>query len=95
MGRDDDQPERERPVLGGLGTPARSTGDGHVRLRTGADLACLVCGGQRFTRREVKMNTTGMSFMDLDWANRSGDGAICRACGFVHTFLDGDLTWTS
>jgi hypothetical protein len=39
------------------------------------------------------MNTTGMSFMDLEWANRSGDGAICQSCGFVHTFLDGNLTW--
>ncbi len=91
MGRDHDH-DRERAVTGGLGTPA-GTPEGEVRLRSGAALACLVCGGRDFTRREIKLNTTGMSFMDLDWANRSGDGAICRGCGFVHTFLDGDLTW--
>lgn len=90
MGRDDE--DRERTVPGGLGTPARPR-EGEVRLRTGAVLACLVCGGRAFSHREIKLNTTGMTFMDLDWANRSGDGAICRACGFVHTFLDGDLTW--
>jgi hypothetical protein len=59
----------------------------------GRPLRCLVCSGRAFARREVKMNTTGMSFMNLDWANRSGDGAVCRTCGFVHTFLGGDLAW--
>ena len=24
----------------------------------------------------------------LDWANRSGDVAVCRRCGFVHTFFE-------
>ena len=84
--------DRERTVTGGLGTPARPA-EGAVRLRTGAALACLVCGGGSFTRREIKLNTTGMTFLDLDWANRSGEGAICRACGYVHTFLDGGLSW--
>jgi hypothetical protein len=90
MGRNDN--DRERTTPGGLGTPARAL-EGEVRLRSGAALACLVCGGGDFTRREIKLNTTGMAFLDLDWANRSGEGAICRACGYVHTFLDGDLTW--
>lgn len=92
MGRNDDV--RERTVTGGLGTPARPD-EGGVLLRSGVALACLVCGGRDFTRREIKLNTTGLTFLDLDWANRSGEGAICRACGYVHTFLDGDLTWGS
>ena len=58
----------------------------------GKTLACLVCGGGSFTRREIKLNTTGMSFMNLDWANKSADGAVCNACGFVHSFL-GPLEW--
>ncbi|HEY0952683.1 hypothetical protein [Nocardioides sp.] len=91
MGIDND--DRERAVTGGLGTPARPL-RGEVRLRTGAALACLACGGRDFAHREIKLNTTGMTFMDLDWANRSGDGAICNACGFVHTFLDGQLSWS-
>lgn len=31
--------------------------------------------------------------LGLDWANKSGDGAICRTCGFIHTFLEGALEW--
>ena len=90
MGRQDK--DHERTVSGGLGTPAQPR-EGEVRLRTGAALACVVCGGRDFAYREIKLNTTGMTFMDLDWANRSRAGAICRACGYVHTFLDGGLTW--
>jgi hypothetical protein len=94
MGDHDHQPRQDRTRVGGLGSPAQSTpAAAQVLLRTGAPLSCLVCGGQAFARREVKLNTSGMSFLGLDWANRSGDGAVCRACGFVHTFLDGQLTW--
>ena len=63
-----------------------------VVLPSGDVLACVVCGGRTFDRREVKMNTTGMSFMNLDWANKSADGAVCRLCGFVHSFL-APLQW--
>ena len=33
------------------------------------------------------MTTTGMTFFDLDWLNRSAEGVICIRCGFVHTFM--------
>jgi predicted nucleic-acid-binding Zn-ribbon protein len=57
----------------------------------GKPLACVVCGNGRFAYREVKLNTTGLTFFDLDWLNRSGVGAICTACGYLHTFVDADL----
>lgn len=63
-----------------------------VVLPDGRVLGCVVCGGRAFDRREVKLNTTGMSFMNLDWANKSADGAVCRSCGYVHSFL-APLTW--
>jgi hypothetical protein len=50
---------------------------------------CLNCGGGSFTEREVKLNTSGMSFAGLDWANKSGEGYICNHCGFMHTFARG------
>ncbi len=57
----------------------------------GRPLTCVVCGTDRFTYREVKLNTTGLTFFDLDWLNRSGTGAICERCGYLHTFVDGGL----
>jgi predicted nucleic-acid-binding Zn-ribbon protein len=56
-------------------------------------LTCQVCEGNRFLQREIKMTTTGMTFFDLDWANKSADGAICLRCGFVHTFMGQGLQW--
>ena len=56
-------------------------------------LACQVCAGLMFARREIKMTTTGMTFFDLDWANKSGDGVICVRCGFVHTFMARAHQW--
>lgn len=60
----------------------------------GQPLTCVACGsGTRFHQREIKMNTTGMSFFDLDWLNRSADGAICSECGFLHTFYGDKHQW--
>ncbi|WP_206056777.1 hypothetical protein [Nocardioides sp. GY 10113] len=60
----------------------------HVFLRpTQRFLACLVCGGSSFSQRPIKLNTAGMSFFDLDWLNKSADGAICERCGYVHMFF--------
>lgn len=62
-------------------------------LPTRKFLSCHVCEGLLFAQREIKMTTTGMTFMDLDWLNRSADGAICVRCGFVHTFMGQGHQW--
>jgi predicted nucleic-acid-binding Zn-ribbon protein len=59
----------------------------------GKQLACVVCESPHFYAREIKMQTTGMTFFDLDWANKSAEGAICARCGYVHMFADGGLEW--
>jgi hypothetical protein len=60
----------------------------HVFIRpTQGFLSCQVCRGLMFAGREIKMATTGMTFLDLDWLNRSAEGVICIRCGFVHTFM--------
>ena len=56
-------------------------------------LACHVCEGLLFAQREIKMTTTGMTLLDLDWLNRSADGAVCLRCGFVHTFMADAHQW--
>lgn len=59
-----------------------------------AALHCLVCRGELFTDREIKLNTSGMEFFGLEWANRSGTALICDRCSFVHTFAgDGFELW--
>ncbi|NOT31823.1 MAG: hypothetical protein HOP15_15365 [Planctomycetes bacterium] len=55
----------------------------HVTIRSGAQLDCLVCGGDLFFARKGQLNTAVASFFNLDWTNPSA----------VHWFLgskDGD-----
>jgi predicted nucleic-acid-binding Zn-ribbon protein len=95
MAHEDDL-NNDPTLLSGLGEPAEPLlGRGHVRVRTGQELACVVCGGRVFAGREVLLNTAGMTLMNLDWANKAAVAAVCLACGYVHSFLDGDLTWGS
>lgn len=47
---------------------------------------CLVCDGELFADREIKLNTTGLELFGMEWANRSATGLICADCGYLHTF---------
>ena len=58
-----------------------------VEVRTGARLACQVCGFDRFFRRRGQLNTAVASFFSLDWTNPEADCLVCGRCGYVHWFL--------
>jgi predicted nucleic-acid-binding Zn-ribbon protein len=47
---------------------------------------CLICGGEQFWDRDVQLNTSGMEFLGVEWANASATGLICTDCGYVHEF---------
>lgn len=53
----------------------------------GRPFTCHVCQGTGFYSRPVQLNTAGLTFMDLDWLNRSADGVTCAGCGYVHLFF--------
>ena len=54
-------------------------------------ITCGICRGDVFRDREVKLNSSGMEFMNLGWANESATGLICWRCGYVQLFVNGDL----
>ena len=58
-----------------------------VPLANGTELRCEICKHTRFYRREGKIQTTAMTFFDLDWANASAECMVCEQCGYVHWFL--------
>jgi hypothetical protein len=55
-----------------------------IALRTGNDLACVVCGFGKFFERQAQFRPPLFS---LDWANPTGDCCVCGRCGYVHWFL--------
>jgi len=58
-----------------------------VVLRTDEQLACLVCGFDRFFAREAQLNTAMASFFHFDWANATGECWVCGRCGYIPWFL--------
>ena len=54
----------------------------------GESVRCSHCGDSRFDEREGKINTTGMTFLNLDWANQSAKVLVCQNCGHLEWFLE-------
>ncbi|RJQ08071.1 MAG: hypothetical protein C4551_05895 [Bacillota bacterium] len=53
----------------------------------GHRLVCPICGADRFTQGRSLLNTRGLTFLRLDWANREADNYICASCGHILWFL--------
>lgn len=53
----------------------------------GNPMRCEICDHDRFFQREGKIQTTGMTFLELDWLNQSANCVVCAQCGYVHWFL--------
>ena len=53
----------------------------------GRQVACAHCGGTAFDERSAHLNTMGLTFLDLDWANRSATVLVCQNCGHLEWFL--------
>lgn len=53
----------------------------------GIAVKCTHCAGDEFDDRSALLNTPGMTFLGLDWANRSATLLICKRCGHVSWFL--------
>ena len=52
----------------------------------GHDLTCPVCGNDTFFARTTQLNTAGMTFLGLDWANQSAYNYYCSECGYMFWF---------
>lgn len=48
---------------------------------------CPHCAGEEFDEATALLNTTGMTLLGLDWANRSATTLICTRCTYVQWFL--------
>jgi predicted nucleic-acid-binding Zn-ribbon protein len=53
----------------------------------GKQVQCPHCGGNNFDTGSALLNTTGLTLLGLDWANRSAHLLICTACGHIDWFL--------
>ncbi|HET9426361.1 MAG TPA: hypothetical protein VFO55_13410 [Gemmatimonadaceae bacterium] len=61
------------------------TGERHTVA--GKIVACPHCGDNRFVEGRAQLNTAGMTFLNLDWANREAATLTCTSCGRIEWFL--------
>ncbi len=57
------------------------------RTVAGHPLRCPVCGHDQFWKRRTLMNTPGLTFFGVEWANRQAENYVCERCGHVLWFL--------
>ncbi|MBQ3302374.1 MAG: DNA-binding protein [Eggerthellaceae bacterium] len=60
---------------------------GEVCMIAGKSLVCPHCEGNRFYVGEAQLNTAGLTFLGLDWANHSAKVYECCACGHLEWFF--------
>lgn len=53
----------------------------------GVALTCSHCGCGHFTHDQFLLNSRGMSFMGLDWANENANVYLCKNCGHIEWFV--------
>ncbi len=54
----------------------------------GKRLVCPHCGGWFFNDRESQLNTSAMTFFNLDWMNASATVYVCDHCRRLEWFLE-------
>jgi predicted nucleic-acid-binding Zn-ribbon protein len=76
---------------GGDALPGGADAEASALLRFAAGgkaVACTHCRGDRFEAHEILLNTRGLTFLKLDWLNRSATALICGKCGHVQLFAE-------
>ncbi|MCL6097557.1 MAG: DNA-binding protein [Bacteroidetes bacterium] len=51
-------------------------------------IICPHCGSDKFQIRDVLLNTPGMTFFGLDWANRDASALICTTCTRIEWYFE-------
>lgn len=50
-------------------------------------VTCPQCGHEHFSEGSAQLNTAGMTFLGLDWADRSATILICKQCGRIEWYM--------
>ncbi len=51
-------------------------------------IECSHCSNRLFLKSQAQLNTAGLTFMGLDWLNKTANILICKECGQILWFLD-------
>ncbi|MDQ7818212.1 MAG: zinc ribbon domain-containing protein [Melioribacteraceae bacterium] len=54
----------------------------------GKKIVCPYCGSDKFEVRDVLLNTTAMTFLGFDWANKTASAMICTNCSRIEWYFN-------
>ena len=54
----------------------------------GIKAKCPHCGHSHFEIGSAQLNTAGLTFLNLDWANKSASLLSCKNCSFIMWFIE-------
>lgn len=52
----------------------------------GSKIQCVYCGNHHFEFGEAQLNTAGLTFLNLEWANESASILACKNCSHIMWF---------
>jgi uncharacterized protein len=56
-------------------------------IAAGKKIECPHCGGDEFAQGKAQLNTAGMTFFEVDWANKSATTLACTKCGSIQWYI--------
>ena len=68
------------------GLKAATTFKPEIYLVADKQVVCPHCGSNEFALGSAQLNTTGMTFVGLDWADKSAYTLMCAHCGRIEWF---------
>jgi predicted nucleic-acid-binding Zn-ribbon protein len=74
---------KRKPLFNSTATP-HATNTYQIE---GKPILCPHCGHNQFDQALALLNTPGMTFFGLDWANRTATLLCCKRCGRIEWFL--------
>ena len=66
-------------------TTKKDTGPHTFQIK-GKLVNCPHCGNTQFLQKQILLNTPGMTFFSLDWANKTASVLICTKCSQILWF---------
>jgi len=54
----------------------------------GIEVTCFHCKNNQFKKGAAQLNTKGMSFLNLDWLNKSATVLTCTRCSLILWFQE-------
>lgn len=80
--------------MSNIGKAAKQAAKGFAKAMEGAEyeaagkkIQCPHCASTIFGEGKAQLNTAGLSFLNLDWLNKSATTLICATCGNIQWFL--------